>query len=434
MASVSHRGVFATGDPGIGPEGPPGPDGPAGPTGPQGIVGPPSGATIGSAVTDFGATGNGSTNDYAALAATLTAAAGKTVIVPPGTYRFDTTLAIPASTVVVLAAGATLQCRVTGGVAGITLADHSRLYAESSGANPAQVIAHSSCNVSALITNLLQDGTQEYAFIEGLTISAQGGAVIGVALVNLVSLFVNSAIRHCTILCNSVAKTGLRIAGGSSVGCGPVVAEDIWITHGTEHNLVVAENNPQTGHCSVWLNEITCEHQADGFYGIYMVGFGGLRNVKIRNYHYESNISATTTTGAIYAEFIVGLLVDGAEILSAPISNKVGITLVNCYLAQVENVVNVNNVNPVLTDSQHSVTIPATHVDFYRASNTGGNSTQQFRHRVNFTDGLTTKVKAGAIADGDFSGTPPDGTVGIDTTNSRVYVRVGGVWKSVVVA
>lgn len=385
-------------------------------------------------VWDYGAAFDGVTNDHVALTAALTAGAGRTVLIPPGTYRFDSTLAIPPSTVVCLAPGATLQCRVTGGTAGITLADKARIYSEGGGADAAQVIAHSSSNLSSLITNLSHDGTQEYAFIEGLTISAQGGAVIATALVDLVSLFVTSSIRHCTILCSGVAKTGLRIAGGTVAGCGPVVAEDIWVTHGTEHNIVIAENNPQTGHCSVWLNEITCEHQADGFYGIYMLGFGGIRNVKIRNYHYESGITAASTTGAIYAEFVVGLLVDGAEILSAPISNKVGITLVNCYLAQIRNVVNINNVNPILTDSQHSVTIPATHVGFYEASNTGGNSVQQFRHRVNFTDGLTTKVKAGAIADGDFSGTPPDGTVGIDTTNSRIYVRIGGTWKSVVVA
>lgn len=39
-------------------------------------------------------------------------------------------------------------------------------------------------------------------------------------------------------------------------------------------------------------------------------------------------------------------------------------------------------------------------------------------------------VKAGPISDADFGATPPDGTTGLDTTNSRWYVRVGGVWVS----
>ena len=51
-------------------------------------------------VKDFGATGNGSTDDTAALQAVLTANAGKTVYFPPGTYRTTTELLIPANTVV----------------------------------------------------------------------------------------------------------------------------------------------------------------------------------------------------------------------------------------------------------------------------------------------------------------------------------------------
>lgn len=42
-------------------------------------------------------------------------------------------------------------------------------------------------------------------------------------------------------------------------------------------------------------------------------------------------------------------------------------------------------------------------------------------------------VKAGAPADSDFTAlglpTPPNGTLALDSTNSRLYVRVGGTWK-----
>lgn len=50
------------------------------------------------------------------------------------------------------------------------------------------------------------------------------------------------------------------------------------------------------------------------------------------------------------------------------------------------------------------------------------------------TDALTVKTKAGAVADGDFLHTPPDGTIAVDTTNSKIYARIGGTWKSVTVA
>ncbi len=49
-------------------------------------------------------------------------------------------------------------------------------------------------------------------------------------------------------------------------------------------------------------------------------------------------------------------------------------------------------------------------------------------------DGITTKTVAGAVSDASFTATPASGTIAIDTTNSRIYVRVGTTWKSVTVA
>jgi hypothetical protein len=49
-------------------------------------------------------------------------------------------------------------------------------------------------------------------------------------------------------------------------------------------------------------------------------------------------------------------------------------------------------------------------------------------------DGVATKTKAGTPADGDFQTTPPDGAIVVDTTANKIWVRVGGTWKSVVVA
>jgi hypothetical protein len=45
-------------------------------------------------------------------------------------------------------------------------------------------------------------------------------------------------------------------------------------------------------------------------------------------------------------------------------------------------------------------------------------------------DALIIKTKAGAITDGDFLHTPPNGAIAIDTKNSKIYVRIGGVWKA----
>lgn len=49
--------------------------------------------------------------------------------------------------------------------------------------------------------------------------------------------------------------------------------------------------------------------------------------------------------------------------------------------------------------------------------------------QLRVSDGITTKIKAGIPADGDFTATPESGTIAVDTTNSRIYVRVGSTWK-----
>lgn len=49
-------------------------------------------------------------------------------------------------------------------------------------------------------------------------------------------------------------------------------------------------------------------------------------------------------------------------------------------------------------------------------------------------DSIILKKTAGAPTDGAFTATPTDGTLAIDTTNSKIYVRIGGTWKGVTVA
>jgi hypothetical protein len=54
--------------------------------------------------------------------------------------------------------------------------------------------------------------------------------------------------------------------------------------------------------------------------------------------------------------------------------------------------------------------------------------------QLQIVDGVATKVVAGVVSDGSFTATPPSGTLAVDTTNSKLYIRVGSTWKSVAVA
>jgi hypothetical protein len=51
-----------------------------------------------------------------------------------------------------------------------------------------------------------------------------------------------------------------------------------------------------------------------------------------------------------------------------------------------------------------------------------------------FLDGVATKTKAGTPVDGDFTTTPPDGTIVGDSSGSKFWIRLGGTWKGVAVA
>lgn len=67
----------------------------------------------------------------------------------------------------------------------------------------------------------------------------------------------------------------------------------------------------------------------------------------------------------------------------------------------------------------------ATDTSLYRTSADVLRTNDQFRAG----DGIATKTKAGAISDTDFTATPPDGTIALDTTNHRLCVRSGGTWR-----
>jgi hypothetical protein len=57
-------------------------------------------------------------------------------------------------------------------------------------------------------------------------------------------------------------------------------------------------------------------------------------------------------------------------------------------------------------------------------------SIDAFGH-AGFPAGIETKVVAGAVSDANFGATPASGAIAVDSTNSRIYVRVGATWKLV---
>jgi hypothetical protein len=65
----------------------------------------------------------------------------------------------------------------------------------------------------------------------------------------------------------------------------------------------------------------------------------------------------------------------------------------------------------------------------------GGNTislgTSYRRGMADARGGMVLKTKAGRISDADFDQPPVDGTIAVDTRNGRLCVRIGGAWRAV---
>ncbi len=379
---------------------------------------------------DHGVAGNGRADDSSALQRACNAATGGRLLVPAGTYRFDAVLRVPERTQLELAPGATLECHVRGGGPAITLANGSRLW----GSGPAsRIVAAAGSEISTVVTNAAHDGTQEYCYVEGLTLVANAGARIAGALVELVAVFVNSSVRDCILDANQTAPAALRIAGGVKSGFGPIVVDNVWAAHAAGHNIVITEESPHGGSATCWLTNVTSENQAAGHAALYVRGTGGISSVLVRNFHYEHGTPAAAATPAVLLDGAPGFTLDGADLLAQPIANKAGIVITDNalnYRTRLVDIQNVNGIDPIVDDRRYARRLGARNVAHYETADPGdtsGHSDHVVAHLVQMPGGVATRVISGPPSDALDA---PEGTLIVDRAGSRLYVRVGGRWRS----
>jgi hypothetical protein len=78
-------------------------------------------------VKDYGAVGDGTTNDTVAFGLAITAASGNVLELPPGTYKIVSALTIPANTTIT-GYGATLDFSTAGNITALTLGSNVKLF------------------------------------------------------------------------------------------------------------------------------------------------------------------------------------------------------------------------------------------------------------------------------------------------------------------
>lgn len=294
----------------------------------------------------FGAVGDGVTDDAAAIRAAIASAAttvsgafGAIVDLPKGTYIANSQLVIPNGV------------RLRGAGFGSTT-----------------IKAGASFSGTSLITNQNQDGTQEFFALEGLQVDGNqaGGAVCSVAVVNMVSLFINSFVRDLIVVNGS--NVGLRIAAdGTPGGMGPLIVENVWVANCVGHNVLIEETGANTGAAAgIYCNHLTSEHQGTGKSALYLKGLGHASQWNFNNVHIEQGGTATGRT-AITIDGVSHVIFDGVQLLQGG-GVDAGIkitTAIQNVSVQIRNVTNSNLINPVIQDLKNSVSIGAVNVSCY---------------------------------------------------------------------
>ena len=361
-------------------------------------------------VTSYGAVGDGVTDDYSAIqdaidaaAATVDGGFGAMVLLPKGTFITSQQIVLPN---------------------GVGLM----------GAGPAMthLKAKSTFSGTALVTNQLQTGNQEFAFLRDLLVSGNkgNGAVCSVAVVNWVSLFVNSYISNCII--EEGSNVGLRIAAdGTPGGMGPIYVENCWVARNTGHNVYVEDTSGNTGAATnvVFVN-LTSENQGTGKSAIYLKGNGRLAGIRfIGCTHLEmGSVSFTGKTGITF-DGCAHSAFDNLTILGAPATITEGINILNVVQnvgIKFEHIYNPNLITPIIRDQRNGTTVGAVNVNHWVTPD------WQYQGQPRFLPPSSGKSavfqnssgtdRAWFDFDGRLTGASPDGagvTIRSDATNDR---------------
>lgn len=440
-------------------------------------------------VKDYGATGDGTTDDTAAIQAAINASLSDSMVLfPTGTYLISSTI--------------TLKSRRK--YAGTHYGGGSTIK-QKDGANIANALLAS----DAWVNNNTFTGNP--IWIEGMAIDgnkANNGlsTAVGIMLMNWLS-----TIRSCYV--TNTPSDGIRITDQNSAGSG--------IVNTQVENRIESCKITAPGGNGIWVTDLAGNRNTDGFIRDCLfdtpTGFG----IKIDraagwlitgNHVYSAGGSGISCDNA-YATRIVNNYVEGfgltfnagnpfiAGIYTAPGGTR-GVTVMGnqvyqgsdpgngntfhyisvsglsnpTYALVVDNLLygigNNNHLGLVYQNSGGALNIQsgnnraqnffsskveyiATNVTFLDNRQYGslsvrptpsatGDMQQWYRDYAQTTplakvtyggridasagDGLTTKTKAGTPADSDFIATPADGTLVVDTTANKLWLRSGGTW------
>ncbi len=399
-------------------------------------------------VKDYGAVGDGSADDTAAVQNALSAAGsagGGTVYFPAGTYKVtpsggNPALAVTGKGVRLVGAGSKAATLVKGGN-GILLRMSGK------GADPSGASHLSYCSVENLGFNgnsmtglLLELYYNNNTYVRDVFMSSNNDLCID-AVECWDSRFYNLVIESCTGTPGSATQPNIWLRNSSSatsgtwgystdnvnqlhfIGCRleNFGTGALWITQGP-----AGGNNPN----GIYLTDCKFETSA-------MQGGPHLKADASCTHVYATNVycfAGNFAPGWSTAQNII--------VWSAANSALENVLIANGSVATVNAGVDLysgGSSTAVLRDVVgHYTTAPTGAHIYYESSSTGdflvdncygssggqASGTLPTRNQPN----APLRLIAGPVRDSNFTHTPPDGTMAVDTVDKRLYVRVGGVW------
>jgi len=377
-------------------------------------------------VKDYGAQGNGSTDDSAAFTAALTAADGGTVFVPRGTYKIgDVSFTSHNQSIVGEGLG-------------------TYLVAKSGASYVLKMDGRTGCSVRSLAI----DGNSKASAgirIRGLNLTGGGGGS-------------TSQLNSLDRVLLSQCSTGLVVDGADAAS---------QVDKNSYHHCELQDNT-----VGAWLNSSNaqaqlfehCDFSRNGK-GIRLTG-GSLAMISCQFQH-----STPPSTGT-------GIEIDGSNVEWVHLIDVIfegptldingldwprdGVHLKGCALQGTDKNVYMGPANSHLhaeqtrfndwpTQGGGEIRMAGSNCAFHQIDCNFGEPTLVItgangrviklnRDGIELTNGyvranqgITPMVRSGqpAVSDGDFLATPPDGTIAVTTQNNKLWVRSGGAWKSV---
>jgi hypothetical protein len=138
--------------------------------------------------------------------------------------------------------GGTVKIPSAAGIAvtstSVKIPNRVRLSGHGQQGSTATFIASASTNVSAMVENKTQDGTQAYAYIEHVQINGNksSGALVTAGLY-LKSVYVGSRIKDTLVI--GCSGNGIKLDGGAAAGLGQIVLDNIIVSTSNDHNILI---------------------------------------------------------------------------------------------------------------------------------------------------------------------------------------------------